>query len=194
MLLYMYQIFSSLRGHLHFWVHFFFTFMVNFFFDHPISDAFWRSARAYLSLNCLLTLSVMFLLLFSSNSAHFSETRAWRTYQRTKRRTNIPSCRDVRTHSQKQRGHHTRSRPLAGTRNHHRATLTADLSVGWMLLSFCATFLSCLYQGDSCRIEHDLGSLSNFEDTRFKRRDRKEEYCFESDKKSLFSIYSADWK
>ena len=35
-LLHMYQIFSSLRGHLHFWVHFFFTFMVNFFFDHPI--------------------------------------------------------------------------------------------------------------------------------------------------------------
>ena len=37
MLLHMYQIFSSLRGHLHYLVHFFFTFMVNFFFDHPIS-------------------------------------------------------------------------------------------------------------------------------------------------------------
>ena len=37
MLLHMYQIFSSLQGHLHFSVHFFLTLMVNFFFDHPIS-------------------------------------------------------------------------------------------------------------------------------------------------------------
>ena len=37
MLLQMYQIFSSLRGHLHFSVHFFFTFTVYFFFNHPIS-------------------------------------------------------------------------------------------------------------------------------------------------------------
>ena len=36
MLLYMYQIFSSLRSHLHFFVHFFFTFMEYFFFGHPI--------------------------------------------------------------------------------------------------------------------------------------------------------------
>jgi len=36
-MLYMYQIFSSLLGHLYFFVHFFFTFMEYFFFDHPIS-------------------------------------------------------------------------------------------------------------------------------------------------------------
>ena len=36
MLLYMYQIFSSLRSHLHFFVHFFFTIMEYFFFGHPI--------------------------------------------------------------------------------------------------------------------------------------------------------------
>ena len=35
MLLYMYQIFSSLRGHFHFFVHFFFTFMEHFFLDTP---------------------------------------------------------------------------------------------------------------------------------------------------------------
>ena len=43
MLLHMYQIFRSLRGHLHFCVHFFLTFMVNFFFDHPISA--WKITR-----------------------------------------------------------------------------------------------------------------------------------------------------
>ena len=37
MLLYMCQIFSSLLGHLQFFVHFFFTFMEYFFIDHPIS-------------------------------------------------------------------------------------------------------------------------------------------------------------
>ena len=37
MLLYIYQIFSSLRSHLHFFVHFFFTFMEYFFCGHPIS-------------------------------------------------------------------------------------------------------------------------------------------------------------
>ena len=37
MLLYLYQIFSSLRSHLHFLVHFFFIFMEHFFFGHPIS-------------------------------------------------------------------------------------------------------------------------------------------------------------
>ena len=44
-LLHMYQIFSSLRGHLQFSVHFFFTFMVNFFFNHRIylSRCRWRS-------------------------------------------------------------------------------------------------------------------------------------------------------
>ena len=36
MLLYMYQVFSSLLGHLHFFVHFFLTFMEYFFIDHPI--------------------------------------------------------------------------------------------------------------------------------------------------------------
>ena len=36
MLLYMYQIFSSLQSHLHFFVHFFYTFMEYFFFGHPI--------------------------------------------------------------------------------------------------------------------------------------------------------------
>ena len=37
MLLYMYQIFSSLRSHLHVFVHFFFTYMEYFFCGHPIS-------------------------------------------------------------------------------------------------------------------------------------------------------------
>ena len=36
MMLRMYQVFSSLQGHLHFFVHFFFTFMEYFFIDHPI--------------------------------------------------------------------------------------------------------------------------------------------------------------
>ena len=40
MLLYMYQVFSSLRSHLHFFVHFFFSFMEYFFFGHPISCQF----------------------------------------------------------------------------------------------------------------------------------------------------------
>ena len=38
MLLHMYQIFSSLLGHLHFFVHFSFTFVGQFFLGHPISD------------------------------------------------------------------------------------------------------------------------------------------------------------
>ena len=33
----MYQVFSSLLGHLHFFVHFSFTFMEHLFFGHPIS-------------------------------------------------------------------------------------------------------------------------------------------------------------
>ena len=37
MLFHMYQVFSSLHGHLQFFVHFFFTFMEHFFIDHPIS-------------------------------------------------------------------------------------------------------------------------------------------------------------
>ena len=37
MLLYMCQVFSSLLCHLQFFVHFFVTFMVYFFIDHPIS-------------------------------------------------------------------------------------------------------------------------------------------------------------
>ena len=36
-LFHMYQVFSSLYGHLHFFVHFFFTFMEYFFIVHPIS-------------------------------------------------------------------------------------------------------------------------------------------------------------
>ena len=36
MFLHLYQIFSSLQGHLHFFVHFFFTFMEHFFIGHPI--------------------------------------------------------------------------------------------------------------------------------------------------------------
>ena len=36
MLLYMYQIYSSLQSHLHFFVLFFFTFMEYFFCGHPI--------------------------------------------------------------------------------------------------------------------------------------------------------------
>ena len=36
MLFYMYQVFSSLQGHLHFLAHFFFTFMEYFFLDQPI--------------------------------------------------------------------------------------------------------------------------------------------------------------
>ena len=37
MLFHMYQVFSSLQGHLHFFVHFFCTFMEHFFIVHPIS-------------------------------------------------------------------------------------------------------------------------------------------------------------
>ena len=37
MLLHMYQIFSFLRGHLHFSVHFFLRSIVNLFLTHPIS-------------------------------------------------------------------------------------------------------------------------------------------------------------
>ena len=37
MLFCMYQVFSSLLGHLHFFVHFSFTFMEHLFFGHPIS-------------------------------------------------------------------------------------------------------------------------------------------------------------
>ena len=44
MLLYMYQVFSSLLGHLHFFVHFFLTLMEYFFIDHPIS---WSIQEAY---------------------------------------------------------------------------------------------------------------------------------------------------
>ena len=40
MFLHLYQIFSSLQGHLHFFVHFFFTFMEHFFIGHPISRVF----------------------------------------------------------------------------------------------------------------------------------------------------------
>jgi len=40
MFLHLYQIFSSLQGHLHFFVHFFFTFMENFFIGHPIHIAY----------------------------------------------------------------------------------------------------------------------------------------------------------
>ena len=38
----MYQDFSSLQGHLHFFVHFFFTFMEHFFIVHPI---YWVSPK-----------------------------------------------------------------------------------------------------------------------------------------------------
>ena len=37
MLFHMYQVFSTLQGHLQFFVHFFFTFMEHFFIFHPIS-------------------------------------------------------------------------------------------------------------------------------------------------------------
>ena len=36
LVLFMYQVFIFLLGHLHFFVHFFFTFMENLFMDHPI--------------------------------------------------------------------------------------------------------------------------------------------------------------
>ena len=36
MLFHMYQVFSSLQGHLHFFEHFSFTFIEHFFIDHPI--------------------------------------------------------------------------------------------------------------------------------------------------------------
>ena len=36
LLLYLYQIFIFLLGHLHFFLHFFFTFMENLFKKHPI--------------------------------------------------------------------------------------------------------------------------------------------------------------
>jgi len=38
MLFHMYQVFSSLQGHLHFFVYFFFPFMEHFFIVHPISS------------------------------------------------------------------------------------------------------------------------------------------------------------
>ena len=38
MLFHMYQVFSSLLGHLHFSLHFFSTFMEQLFLNHPISD------------------------------------------------------------------------------------------------------------------------------------------------------------
>ena len=44
MLFHMYQVFSSLHGHLQFFVHFFFTFMERFFIDHPISGNLVKSA------------------------------------------------------------------------------------------------------------------------------------------------------
>ena len=39
-LFYMYQVFSSLQGQLHFFGHFSFTFMEHFFIDHPIFGSF----------------------------------------------------------------------------------------------------------------------------------------------------------
>ena len=46
MLLHTYQVFSSLEGDLHFYVHFFFNFMEYFFFGHPIytAEIFWLSS------------------------------------------------------------------------------------------------------------------------------------------------------
>ena len=40
LLLYMYQVFISLQDHLHFFLHFFFTFMEQFFLDDPIYISF----------------------------------------------------------------------------------------------------------------------------------------------------------
>ena len=46
----MYQIFSSLQGHLHFSVHFFFTFMANFFVTTPYQITSLHRTRFFLSL------------------------------------------------------------------------------------------------------------------------------------------------
>ena len=45
MLLRMYQVFSSLQGHLHFFVHFLFTFMGQFFLGHPKKYASFRTVK-----------------------------------------------------------------------------------------------------------------------------------------------------
>ena len=47
MLLHIYQMFSSLQGHLYFLEHFFSMFMVNFFFNHPISG--WKPGPEWIS-------------------------------------------------------------------------------------------------------------------------------------------------
>ena len=44
MLFHMYQVFSSLLGHLHFSLHFFSTFMEQLFLNHPISEK-WTDGR-----------------------------------------------------------------------------------------------------------------------------------------------------
>ena len=57
MLFCMYQVFSSLLGHLHFFVHFSFTFMEHLFFGHPIQ------LLLFLLLSSLFPLLMLLLLL-----------------------------------------------------------------------------------------------------------------------------------
>ena len=47
MLFYMYQVFSSLLGHLHFSLHFFSIFMEQLFLNHPISSSPHRVLHGY---------------------------------------------------------------------------------------------------------------------------------------------------
>ena len=71
MLFLTYQVYSSLQGHLHFFVHFSFTFMEHFFFDHPLSGHLYRWAdrpmdKFPFSIGLLLLLHVLLpLLLFN---------------------------------------------------------------------------------------------------------------------------------
>ena len=68
------------------------------------SDAFWRSASVLVPELSFKWHSFMFLKLFCSKLAHFSEiqlVRDGRTDRRTDRRTDIPSYRDARTHLKK---------------------------------------------------------------------------------------------
>ena len=58
MLLRTHQVLSSLQGHLHFFVHFFFTFMGQFFLGHPILYYLFLSLRVSL----FFTLIIPFFL------------------------------------------------------------------------------------------------------------------------------------
>ena len=68
MLLRLCQVFSSLQGHLHFFVHFFFTFMGQFFLGHPIQH---RN-------NCIHE--------FSISSSYLRQVREWQKTEKQRER------------------------------------------------------------------------------------------------------------